>query len=163
MDKIKFIEQICIPYITLALNTVFLSRDNETNISKEKFNLEKIGEWFTPWYTDLDGKGCEYNSPGALPMKVKDTLNCLDPNYSSHKNHIEKINYFAEILKQNQNLIYAPVQPVVGFDNKKTFIIFDGNHRLVGSLLSGSLKEIEVLIVKSNNMKEINVDFRYHS
>jgi hypothetical protein len=163
MTKMEFINTICKPHIKVALDLFLFLKDDETSLACEKFSQEQIGDWQVPWYIDKNGKGSEYHIPGSVPIKIKETLMKLDPGYSSHKEHIDRIEYFTNLLSKEEFLFYAPILPIVGYDTDKTYIIFDGNHRIAASYLITRPEELTVLLMKSKKMKSINLDFKYHS
>ncbi|MFT3911604.1 MAG: hypothetical protein QM737_19420 [Ferruginibacter sp.] len=162
MTKMDFINTICRPHITVGFDLFRFYDDDKVTITQEKFLLEQVGDWRVPWYTDVNGTGSEYNLPGAVPIKIKETLKKLDDHYKSHQEHRSSIAHFTTLINKEEQLVYDPIMPVVGYDADKNYIIFDGNHRLAASYFINKPKEITVLLVTSDNMKSISHDLKYH-
>jgi hypothetical protein len=163
MEVIEFIKNICQPHVKVSLNLLILSRDEDISVTYEKFSRDQIGNFQTPWYTDVNGNGSEYDIEGSVSIKVKETLKKLDPRYLSHIEHINRIEYFRNRLSSERLFVYAPILPIVGYDGDKTYFIFDGTHRLSAYYFINELQEVLVMMVKSKNLKYISEDFRYHS
>ena len=162
MTKMDFINTICRPYITVGLDLFCLYDDHELSITHEKFSHDQMAGWRVPWYTDINGKGSEYNLPGAIPLTIKDSLGKLDHKYESHKQHHTSITYFTGLINKEELSVYDPIIPVVGYDCNDTYIIFDGNHRVAASYFIKKPTELTVMLVASKKMKNISHDLKYH-
>lgn len=161
MNKINFITEICVPHVTVTLHVSALCENESTVVLYKTFSKDEYLSWLTPWYVNQEGKGCEHTSPGSVPIKLNDVLTTLDSTYENHLQHLNTISYFTEILKKNEQRVSWPIPPVVAFDNKKTYFILDGNHRMAASLANDNIFEIEVILLKSDIMEIISPNFAY--